>query len=293
MNWLNLRTAHLRGPEFVGSSPMERGVWLCVLAYCAEVENGGRIAGAASWKSRQWQQACGVTRNEIDKTTRLLSWNGEDLIVWNYPNEKEKEVVFKRNVAVENGKKGGRPLKNGSVEEPTSETNEKPTLVISDNQRPKAGGERKEKEKGMEPPKPPIVSASPMEGFEDFWSEYPNKVGKGKARDAWKKHKCSPLTPEIIGAVGQSKRSLGWLKDSGRFVPNPATWLNQSRWEDTPAPAETPRVEFISPFRDQASIVNQRKKLVEMFERDAANGVEGAEEMLADIRLAEAERSAQ
>ena len=28
------------------------------------------------------------------------------------------------------------------------------------------------------------------------------------------------------------KRLDQWKKDSGRFVPYPATWLNNRRWED-------------------------------------------------------------
>lgn len=160
VNWLNLRTSRLRDPSFIGSDPVERGTWLCVIAYCVELENGGIIVGAKLWKDRQWQQACGVTLKEVMKSERLLKWDGYDLIVWEYPCDKEKEVSHKREVAKENGKLGGRPRLN-------PETNEEPTPVISHNQRPKAEGEGKEKGIGKEgetPKAPRGATASPSLG---------------------------------------------------------------------------------------------------------------------------------
>lgn len=96
MQYLNLPLQAVRAPEYVGSSPVERGTWLNVLAYCCDQENGGKIAGAALWKDRQWQQTCGVTMREVKSATRLLAINGEDVIVHGYPSEKEDEVKARR-----------------------------------------------------------------------------------------------------------------------------------------------------------------------------------------------------
>ena len=52
MNWLNINLATLRSPAYLGSTPVERATWLQLLAYCADQENGGCIAGAAAWKDR-------------------------------------------------------------------------------------------------------------------------------------------------------------------------------------------------------------------------------------------------
>lgn len=69
--------------------------------------------------------------------------------------------------------------------------------------------------------------------FEAFWEEYPRKQGKGAAERAFKKIQVTPdLTARIIGAIRQHKRSRDWLKDDGQYIPHPATWLNQRRWED-------------------------------------------------------------
>ena len=69
--------------------------------------------------------------------------------------------------------------------------------------------------------------------FELFWGEYPRKTGKGKARESFLKIKPSlELTDKIITAVQNQKQSEQWLREKGQFIPHPATWLNQERWDD-------------------------------------------------------------
>ena len=150
MNWLNIQTQILRSPEFIGSDPVARATWLYVFAYCAEQENGGRIEGAKVWKDRQWQQTCGVTLAEVEASTLLLFWEGNDLVLHAYPMQKEYAVQRLREIgkisterkaesARENGKKGGRPRNpmethgnpsNNPINNPTEthgQNSEKPT----------------------------------------------------------------------------------------------------------------------------------------------------------------------
>lgn len=71
------------------------------------------------------------------------------------------------------------------------------------------------------------------EGFEDFWNAYPRKVGKQAALKAWSKLRPSTeLTKAILAAVEYQRTCPQWKKDGGQYIPNPATWLNQGRWED-------------------------------------------------------------
>lgn len=70
------------------------------------------------------------------------------------------------------------------------------------------------------------------EAFGAFWSAYPKKVGKPAAERAFKKIKESDY-PLLLPAIEQHKRSKQWQKNDGEFIPNPATWLNQERWNDT------------------------------------------------------------
>ena len=103
MNWLNIYIPNIRAPEFLGCDPVARATWFCVLAYCADQENGGTLSGAKAWKDRQWQQLCGVTLAEVNAASPLLSWNGDDLLVWSYPTSAEAVLTAKR----EGGRKGG------------------------------------------------------------------------------------------------------------------------------------------------------------------------------------------
>lgn len=71
--------------------------------------------------------------------------------------------------------------------------------------------------------------------FEEFWGVYPKKVGKGAARKAWEKIRPSEdLVRKIISAVERYQETAQWQRDGGQYIPNPATWLNQERWEDEP-----------------------------------------------------------
>jgi len=66
--------------------------------------------------------------------------------------------------------------------------------------------------------------------FIAFWNKYPRKEGKGKAWESWQAKK--PPIEQVLATLEKYKRSEQW-KDL-QFVPMPATWLNQSRWEDEP-----------------------------------------------------------
>ena len=67
-------------------------------------------------------------------------------------------------------------------------------------------------------------------GFADFWSAYPKKVGKGAAEKLWSK--LRPSLDSVLAAITAQSASDQWQRDGGQYIPNPATWLNQRRWED-------------------------------------------------------------
>src|SRR3990167_10204389 len=63
--------------------------------------------------------------------------------------------------------------------------------------------------------------------FEQFWQAYPRKVAKELAR---KKLPIGNELGKILQALEAQKKSKQW-QDS-QFIPHPATWLGQRRWED-------------------------------------------------------------
>lgn len=68
--------------------------------------------------------------------------------------------------------------------------------------------------------------------FDAFWERYPKKVGKGAARTKFKK--AMKLVPFDELMAGLSRLNAN-LPSDPKFIPNPATWLNQERWTDEPA----------------------------------------------------------
>lgn len=83
-------------------------------------------------------------------------------------------------------------------------------------------------------PLTPIPLSSKFDSeFETFWSLYPRREGKGAAKKSFvavaKKTK-----PETI-IEGLQKQLPALNGRERKYVPMPATWLNQERWEDEPA----------------------------------------------------------
>lgn len=78
-----------------------------------------------------------------------------------------------------------------------------------------------------------IPDSKPLSDYSDdfltFWKIYPAKTGKGDAWKSWKKTK--PDLQTVLTALAWQVKSKKWLDG---FIPNPATYLNQRRWEDEP-----------------------------------------------------------
>jgi hypothetical protein len=85
-------------------------------------------------------------------------------------------------------------------------------------------------------PKPPrglSVNQEIKSLFEKFWQYYPKKVGKDAALKAFTKRKPDEkLLLQMLKALAVQKGQPNWIKEDGQYIPNPATWLNQGRWED-------------------------------------------------------------
>jgi uncharacterized protein YdaU (DUF1376 family) len=109
-----------------------------------------------------------------------------------------------------NGKRGGRPKKTQSVilGNPTLSQN---NLNQNQNQN----------------------QLNPSAQFAEFWIAYPKKKNKGDAEKAWKV--ISPgtdLIAKIMDALLHAKQSKDWAKESGKYIPYPATWLRAKGWDD-------------------------------------------------------------
>lgn len=99
---------------------------------------------------------------------------------------------------------------------------------------------------------PNPAAAAKEDLFERFWKAYPKKVGKGAALKAFEKSKVNAdLIVVIEKSIEQQKKTDQWKKENGQFIPNPATWLNQKRWEDEPTVSvKTPKKETSYSMKD-------------------------------------------
>lgn len=81
----------------------------------------------------------------------------------------------------------------------------------------------------------PKADGGYSDSFLEFWAEYPKKVGKAEAFKRYKKMKLGKAdNDDIITALKWQRNCTQWQRDGGRYIPNPATYLNQRRWEDEP-----------------------------------------------------------
>lgn len=77
--------------------------------------------------------------------------------------------------------------------------------------------------------------------FAEFWKAYPKKKAKGAALKVWVRMKPSEaLLETMLEALARQGESNDWRKEQGKFIPWPAKWLNEERWDD---------VEYLPPQR--------------------------------------------
>lgn len=89
-------------------------------------------------------------------------------------------------------------------------------------------------------------------GFDDFWTIYPKKVAKQNAVKAWGKtgaNDSQALTDTIIADVKRRVESE-WKGKDVQYIPHPATYLNQRRWEDEITPTKTDDDEYYPRYRE-------------------------------------------
>jgi len=103
----------------------------------------------------------------------------------------------------------------------------------------------------------PLTNIRPRElaGFDLFWSAYPRREGKGRAEKAWVKAVRLASPDNIVEAVHATK----WAEEK-QFIPLPASWLNDRRWEDELAgmrPRRASEAELEAEERSRLEILNR------------------------------------
>lgn len=87
--------------------------------------------------------------------------------------------------------------------------------------------------------------------FESFWQAYPKRVGKALALKKWESMKLDDSAPTIVAHLKQRVKDDKRWKDG--FVLDPATFLNQRRWEDEYEKIVY-RIPDAKPMREEAEV---------------------------------------
>jgi hypothetical protein len=91
------------------------------------------------------------------------------------------------------------------------------------------------------PRKRRAASATALAEFERFYSAYPRKIKRSKALKAWEAlAPDAALQSRMFEALEWQCRQPGWLEKGGKFIPYPASWLSDRRWEDEPFNPQDP-----------------------------------------------------
>lgn len=82
--------------------------------------------------------------------------------------------------------------------------------------------------------------------FDDFWKLYPRKVAKQNAFKAWRKIGAEDSQALIDSIMANVRQRINgeWKGKDVQYIPYPATYLNQRRWEDEPTAAATDDDEY-------------------------------------------------
>jgi hypothetical protein len=80
-----------------------------------------------------------------------------------------------------------------------------------------------------------VVDRRTLEEFEKFWTMFPYRVNKPNAMKAFAKARTRATWAVIHLGLTRAMESAEWHqvdREGLRFIPHPATWLNQNGWEN-------------------------------------------------------------
>jgi len=202
-----------------------RGLWMEMLCVMHEATPRGtlRINGAPM-NPTQITALVGGNAKDVQRLLTELETAGvfsrdDNLVIYSRRMIRDTE---KAELDKANGGQGGNPA-----------------LKVGVNQQDKAHilETRNQNQKETQPSAERIAREERQREFaEEFWPLWPNKVGKPSALKAFLKARTRDDLETILDGVRRYERD----KPAGREWLNPATFLNQERWNDQPASPPTP-----------------------------------------------------
>jgi len=95
-------------------------------------------------------------------------------------------------------------------------------------------------------PSPIKHMSNKLDGFDAWYKLYPRKVARAAAERAWAKAVKKVEAEKIVAGL---EHQLSALKAKDKeYIPHPATWLNQERWDDEVCSPSVPQTATYVPF---------------------------------------------
>lgn len=271
--WLKWYPSDWRAdPRLRTCSLTARGLWTEMICLMHEAEPyGSLLVNAAPVSEKQLASLVGASAREVRNCLHELEAAGvfsvDNGVMFSRRMRRDHEKA-ERDKA--NGKGGGNPrLKHGVNPEDKAQRLEARNQKLEPDQERSDGSLRS-----------PVARADAnRDAFDEFWKLYPNKVGKQAAYKAFVKSAKS-------GAVTFDRMLFALTayvnKTDDRPWCNPATWLNEGRWDDQP----TPEVQR----NGQGNVIAAADKLVAKFRQLRSESEHGTPDLLsgtgaADVRL--------
>ena len=186
------------------------------------------------WKTRdEWQAETGLTRREQETARCKLRAQGlvqeerrgvPPTLYFRVDTSRLKALLTKQLPEKSACLKGDKSAHSNGTKPPIQMARNRPYITETT---PETTSE--------EPPPTPrgmVGDNHYSQDFQKFWQAYPRQVGKPKAWRAWQRRVRPGELVVILTALESMRPSLVWTRESGRFIPYPATFLYERRWED-------------------------------------------------------------
>ena len=231
MTWFKVDDSLYDHPKVEHLSLSAVGLWTLCGTYCARQLTDGVI-------SHKRVGMLGGTDSLVAELVAAGLWiaveDGYLFHDWGVYQPTREEVEAKRESARNRQRKHrGHALVTPSVTRDKSVSHASVTPLVT---APRPDPTRPDHIKDIPSPADAVdaVSDAP-DPFDEFWTHYPRKVGKDAARKAWAQAVKRADPSHIIAAALRFRHDPNLPADRG-FIPHPATWLNQGRWDDEPLP---------------------------------------------------------
>lgn len=168
--------------------------------------------------------------------TRLVGVNGEalaDLLatagLWEH-GEKDGEAGYQFR-----GWEDFQPTK-AQLDEKREQARERMRAARAQGGRVRANGAGTSQDVRSTRPDPtrPVTNTTAADAaeFSSWWEGYPRKTGKDVAAKAYGKARKNATADELMAGLANACAVWRAERTEARFIPHPATWLNQGRWQD-------------------------------------------------------------